>query len=62
MNLCAAKGKGLEPLCDALEPLAVERIRLRPEKYQEPGNNEGLVEDIEIKNLARNERAIKRKI
>jgi hypothetical protein len=54
-SLCAAKGKGLEPLCDALERLAVERIRLRPEKYQEPGKNEGVIEDIEIKNLAGNE-------
>ena len=37
-----------------------EWIRLRPEKYQEPGKNEWLVEDIEIKNLARNEWAFKK--
>jgi hypothetical protein len=47
--LCAAKGKGLEPLCDALERLAVERIRLRSEKYQGLGKNEEVIEDIEIK-------------
>jgi hypothetical protein len=56
------KGKGLEPLCDGLERIAIERIRLRPEKYLWLGKNEGLVEDIEIKNLARNERAYNRKI
>jgi hypothetical protein len=43
------KGKGLEPLCDALERLAVESIRVRPEKYERLGKNEGIVEDIEIK-------------
>ncbi len=42
------KGKGLEPLCDALERLAVERIRLRPEKYEGLGKNEGIIEDIKI--------------
>jgi len=36
-------------LCEALEQLAVERIRLRPEKYQWLGKNEGVIEDIEIK-------------
>jgi len=49
-------------LCDGLERIAIERIRLRPEKYLWLGKNEGLVEDIEIKNLARNERAYNRKI
>jgi hypothetical protein len=29
-RMVTVKGKGLEPLCDALERLAVERIRLRP--------------------------------
>ena len=43
------KGKGLEPLCDALERLAVERIKVRPEKYEGLGKNEGIVEDIEVK-------------
>ena len=42
------KGKGLEPLCDALERLAVERIRVRPEKYEGLGKNEGIIEDIKI--------------
>ena len=40
-------GKGLEPLCDALGRLAVERIRLRPEKYAGLGKNEGVIENIE---------------
>ena len=43
------KGKGLEPLCDALERLAVERIKLRPEKYEGLGKNEGAIEEIEVK-------------
>jgi hypothetical protein len=42
------KGKGLEPLCDALERLAVERIKMLPEKYEGLGKNEGLIEAIEI--------------
>ena len=42
------KGKSLEPLCDALERLAVERIRVRPEKYEGLGKNEGIIEDIKI--------------
>jgi hypothetical protein len=49
-NAVVGNGKGLEPLCDALE-----RIRSRPEKYQGLGKNEGVIEDIEIKNLAGNE-------
>ena len=44
-------GKGLEPLCDALERLAVERIRVRPEKYEGLGKNEGTIEEIEIKSM-----------
>jgi hypothetical protein len=44
------KGKGLEPLCDALERLAVARIKTCPEKYKALGKNEGVVEDIEISN------------
>ena len=43
------KGKGLEPLCDALERLAVERIWLLPEKYEGLGKSEGVIEEIEIK-------------
>ena len=44
-----AKGKSLEPLCEALERLAVERIRLRPEKYVGLRKNEGIIEQVEIK-------------
>jgi len=43
------KGKGLEPLCEALERLAVERIRLRPEKYEGLGKSEGTIEEIDVK-------------
>ncbi|HUZ07728.1 MAG TPA: hypothetical protein VMV89_09600 [Candidatus Paceibacterota bacterium] len=43
------KGKNLEPLCDALERLAVERIKACPEKYGVIARNEGVIEDIEIK-------------
>ncbi len=47
-RIIMVKGKGLEPLCDALERLAVERIRVRPEKYGAIVKNEGIIEDIEI--------------
>jgi hypothetical protein len=47
-RIVMVKGKGLEPLCDALERLAVERIRVRPEKYEGLGKSEGLIEDIKI--------------
>ena len=50
-RIIVVKGKGLEPLCDALERLAVERIRLRPEKYEVLGKNEGTIEEIEIKSM-----------
>lgn len=43
------KGKSLEPFCAALERLAVERIRVRPEKYGVLGKNEGIIESIEIR-------------
>ncbi|MGH7975571.1 MAG: hypothetical protein ACREC8_02785 [Limisphaerales bacterium] len=46
-----AKGKGLESLCDALERLAVERIKICPEKYRAIARNEGVIEDIEIKKI-----------
>jgi hypothetical protein len=48
-RIVMVKGKGLEPLCDALERLAVERIKTCPEKYGAIARNEGLIEDIEIK-------------
>ena len=47
-RLVVVKGKGLEPLCDALERLAMERIRVRPEKYGAIGKSEGIIEGIEI--------------
>jgi hypothetical protein len=48
-RIVTVKGKGLETLCDALERLAVERIKLRPEKYEGLGKNEGAIEEIEVK-------------
>ena len=48
-RIVMVKGKGLEPLCDALERLAVERIKICPEKYGAIARNEGVIEDIEIK-------------
>ena len=50
-RIILVKGKGLEPLCDALERLAVERIRVRPEKYEGIVKNEGTIEIIEIKSM-----------
>ena len=51
-----AKGKGLDPLCDALARLAVERIRLRHEKYEQILKDDGIIESVEIKNLVKNEK------
>jgi hypothetical protein len=48
-RMVLAKGKGLESLCDALERLAVERIKTCPEKYGAIARNEGVIEEIEIK-------------
>jgi len=50
-RIVMVKGKGLEPLCDALERLAVERIKICPKKYVAIARNEGVIEDIEIKQL-----------
>ena len=47
-RIVMVKGKGLEPLCAALERLAVERIKVRPEKYERLGKIEGIIESIEI--------------
>src|ERR1019366_3550246 len=47
-RIIVVKGKGLEPLCDALERLAVERIKVRPEKYDSVAKNEGIINEIEI--------------
>jgi hypothetical protein len=41
------KGKGLEPFCDALGRLAVERIWERPEKYEAVTKSEGVIYEIE---------------
>jgi hypothetical protein len=43
-----AKGKNLESLCDALARLAVERIKICPEKYVAIFKNESVMEEIEI--------------
>ena len=52
------KGKGLEPLCDALERLAVERIRVRPEKYEGLGKSEGTMKnDVSEKSEQNSEKA-----
>jgi len=53
-RLVLLKGKGLEPLCEVLERLAVERIRLRPEKYEGLGKNEGVIEEIEVRKIDKN--------
>jgi len=42
-RIITVKGKGLEPLCDALERLAVERIKVRPEKYEGLGKSESVI-------------------
>ena len=47
-QIVSVKGKGLEPLCDALERLAVERIKVRPEKYEVLGKSESVINEIEI--------------
>jgi hypothetical protein len=44
-----AKGKGLEPLCDALARLSVERINACPEKYATLNKGDGFIVDIQIK-------------
>jgi hypothetical protein len=56
-RIVLVKGKGLEPLCNALERLAVERIRVRPEKYEGLGKSEGVIEEIEIKKVGQQESA-----
>jgi hypothetical protein len=46
-TIVIAKGKGLEPLGDALARLGVERIRMCPEKYG-AGTKESVIIEIEI--------------
>ena|ERR1700744_5785463 len=48
-----AKGKNLEPLCDALARLGVERIRICPEKFG-VGSKEGIIAEIEISKNSKN--------
>jgi hypothetical protein len=43
-----AKGKSLQPLCDALARLAVEQIQIRPAKYRGLTKNESIIEEIEV--------------
>ena len=50
-RIVMVKGKGLEPLCDALERLAVERIKICPEKYRVIARNKGVIEEIEIQTV-----------
>lgn len=50
-RIVLVKGKNLEPLCDALERFAVERIKVCPEKYGAIARNEGVIEDIQIKKI-----------
>src|ERR1017187_733200 len=52
-RIVMVKGKGLEPLCDALERLAVEQIKVRPGKYDGLGKSEGIIDDIEIRQSAK---------
>ena len=56
-QLVVVKGKSLESLCTALEKLAVERIRTRPEKYEVLAKHEGIIEEIEIKPYVEDEHA-----
>ena len=50
--IVTVKGKGLEPLCAALERLAVERVCATPEKYAQILKGNGFVEEIEIKKVS----------
>lgn len=43
-----AKGTNLEPLYDALARMAVERIKVCPEKYGVITRKEGMIEELEI--------------
>jgi hypothetical protein len=52
-RIIMVKGKGLEPLCDALERLAVERIRIRPPKFVGLAKNEGTIDEIDVKDSGR---------
>jgi len=47
-TLITVTGKSLEPLCSALERLAVDRIRLLPSPQRTFPKSEGFIEGIEI--------------
>jgi hypothetical protein len=53
-RIAIIKGKGLGPLCAALERLAVERIMMSPQKYEQILKGDGFVETIEIKKNSEN--------
>jgi hypothetical protein len=50
-QIVIVKGKHLEPLCAALERLAVERIRGRSEKYKALSASDSAIEEIGIKKM-----------
>jgi hypothetical protein len=54
-RIVTVKGKRLESLCDALERLSVELIKLLPEKYEAIIKKEGVIGDIEIKKIGQKE-------
>jgi hypothetical protein len=47
-SLITVTGKSLEPLCSALERLAVDRIRVLPPAQRTFPKSEGFIETIEI--------------
>jgi hypothetical protein len=49
MRLKSSFKKGLEPLCDALERLAVERVQICPAKYEGLAKYVGAIEEIDVK-------------
>jgi len=52
--LVTVTGKRLEPLCGALQRLAVDRIRLLPSAQGAFPKSEGLIEKIEIQETRKN--------
>jgi hypothetical protein len=54
-SLVAVTGKNLDPLCSALQHLAVDRIRLLPATQRTFPKSEGLIESIEIHELKQRE-------
>jgi hypothetical protein len=47
-RIVTARGKNLMPLYDALARLAVECVKVRPEKYEAIIGNESVIEKLEI--------------